>query len=141
MSAQAIPISHIEESLRQLPPDKLADVSTIHSFELQFGWVEQLYAFRRAKDVSCFLQAHPFLVPLLIEAHGQIAESFGQSPEVVLEVVTDPEVHELVEMFGYIVTPLTPEEAGKRLQQFDRKWFLRQIARTKGLLNFDVEFR
>jgi hypothetical protein len=78
---------------------------------------------------------------MLIEAHGKISECFGPSPEIVLEVITDPEVHGLVEMFGYIMPPLTPEEAGQRLRQFDREWFLLQLLHTKGLLNFDVEFR
>lgn len=116
-------------------------VSTVRSFELQVLWLWQLYAFRRPEEVSWFLQAHPFLVPLLLEAHGKIAEYFGPSPEVVLEVVTDLEVHGMVEMLGYIVVPLTPEEAGERLQQFDRQWFLLEVHRANGLLNFDVEFR
>jgi hypothetical protein len=103
--------------------------------------LEHRYIFRRSEDVSRFLQAHPFLVPLLDEAHDKIAECFGPSLEVILEVVTDPEVHGLVEMVGYIVTSLTPEEAGKRLQRFDREWFLPQVSRANGRLNFDVEFR
>jgi hypothetical protein len=101
----------------------------------------QLYTFRRPEEVSQFLDTHPFLVPLLVEAHGMIGDYFGPQPQVVLEIVSDPEVHGLVKVFGYIVTPLTPEEAGNRLQQFDREWFLLQAHRTKGLLNFDVEFR
>ena len=59
----------------------------------------------------------------------------------MLEVVIDPFVRGLVEIFSYIVSQLTSEEAGKRLQQFDREWFLLQIRRTKGRLNFDVEFQ
>jgi hypothetical protein len=103
--------------------------------------LSQIYTFRRREEAGEFLHQHPFLVPLLNEAHDKIAEHFGPSPDVVLEVVTDPEVHGLVEMFGYIVTSLTPEEAGKRLQQFDREWFLRHAHRANGLLNFDVEFQ
>jgi hypothetical protein len=91
--------------------------------------------------VSQFLEARPFLVPLLVEAHGRVRHYFGPQPQVVLEIVSDPEVHGLVKMFGYIVTTLTPEEAGKRLQQFDRGWFLQQVPCTEGLLNFDVEFQ
>jgi len=102
--------------------------------------LEKLYAFRRPLEVSEFLAVHPFLVPLLTEAHDKIGEYFGPQPEVVLEVVVDPEVRGLVEIFGYIVTTRTPEEAGRCLQQFDRHWFLKQISRARGLLNFDVEF-
>lgn len=102
--------------------------------------VNQRYALREAAEVHGFLQTHPSLIPLLVEAHGKVAEYFRPSPGVILEIVTDPEVAGLEKMFGYIVTPLAPEEAGKRLQQFDREWFLLQIPRAKGLLNFDVEF-
>ena len=103
--------------------------------------LDQLYIFRKPSAVSEFLEIYPFLGPLLREAHSQIWEYFGPYPNVTLEVVADPEVHGLVKIFGYIVTQLAPAEAGKRLQQFDRKWFLPRISRTKGLLNFDVEFR
>lgn len=103
--------------------------------------LDQLYIFRKPSEVSEFLEIYPFLVPLLREAHSQLGEYFGPYPNVTLEVVADPEVHGLVKIFGYIVTHLSPGEAGKRLQQFDRKWFLPRISRTKGLLNFDVEFR
>ena len=60
---------------------------------------------------------------------------------MVLKVVTDLEDNGLVKIFGYILTALEDEEAGKRLRQFDREWFLSQISRAKGLLNFDLEFR
>ena len=103
--------------------------------------LEQLYTFRRSEEVSAFLRSNLFLAPLLMEAHDKITHYFGSSQEVVLEVVTDPEAIRLVKMFGYILTNLEPQEAGKRLQQFDREWFLSQISRAKGLLNFDVEFR
>lgn len=87
-----------------------------------------------------FIGQHPYLTDLLEEAYIEIQKHFGPNPEVRLEVVADHEVPGLVEMFGYIVTGLTPEEAGERLQQFDRDWFLKQLPRVKGLLNFDVEF-
>jgi hypothetical protein len=103
--------------------------------------LEQLYIFRRPEEVTEFLQTHPFLVPLLEEAYGQVARHFGSSPEIVLEVVPDPEAHGSVEMFGYILTSLMPGEAGERLERFDREWFLSQVQRTKCLLNFDVEFQ
>jgi hypothetical protein len=76
----------------------------------------------------------------LREAYSRIGAAFGMQPQVTLDVVTDPEANGLVEMFGYIATTLTPEEAGKRLRQFDRDWFLKQSPHTKGLLNFDLEF-
>jgi len=120
---------------------QVVDTTKVPTIESALHSLGQFYAFRRSLEVLKFLDTHSFLTPLLLEAHGKIAKNFGSSPEVILEVVTDPEAHRLVEMFGYIATPLTPEEARKRLQQFDREWFLLQVHRTKGLLNFDVEFR
>lgn len=120
---------------------QIVDITKIPTIEPALRSLGQLYTFRSPEEVTWFVQAHPFLLPLLLEAHSKIAQYFGPSPEVILEVVSDPEVQGLVELFGYIVTPLTPEEAGKRLQQFDREWFLLQVHRAKGLLNFDVEFR
>ncbi|MFQ6057937.1 MAG: hypothetical protein ACE5MB_03525 [Anaerolineae bacterium] len=102
--------------------------------------LEQLYSFRRQPEILQFLETHPFLVPLLAEAHSKIGDYFGPSPQVILEVVTDPEAKSLTKMFGYIVSGLIPEEAGRRLQRLDRDWFLKQLPRVKGLLNFDVEF-
>jgi hypothetical protein len=120
---------------------QIVDTVKVPTAESALQSLDQLYTSRRPEEVSQFLNTHPFLIPLLVEAHDRIGDYFGPQPQVVLEVVTDPEVDGLVEMFGYIVTPLTPEEAGKRLRQFDREWFLLQVPRAKGLLNFDVEFR
>ncbi|MEW6232328.1 MAG: hypothetical protein AB1566_08450 [Chloroflexota bacterium] len=117
------------------------EASTVRRFEFQVRWVKQLYSFKKPEEVFRYLQAHPFLIPLLVEAHSRIEDYFGPQPQVVLEVVSDPEVHGLVKMFGYIVTTLMPEEAGQRLRLFDREWFLLQVHRAEGLLNFDVEFR
>lgn len=99
-----------------------------------------LFTFRNVEAILNFLREHPLLVNLLQEAYAAIEQSFGPKPEVFLELVADTEVQGLRELFGYIVSRLTPEEAGKRLQQFDRDWFLKQLPRAKGLLNFDVEF-
>ena len=102
--------------------------------------LEKLFSFRNVTAIIRFLDKHPFLIDLLQEAYTAIEQSFGPGPQIELEIVADPEVPGLVEMFGYIITGLTPDEAGERLQQFDRKWFLKQLPRVKGLLNFDMEF-
>jgi len=112
----------------------------VRPFDFKPRSLERLYTFRRRAEVSRFLEKYPFLVPLLLEAYSEFGNYFGPYPQVFLEVVSDPEVQGLVELFGYIVTRLSPEEAGKRLQRFDRDWFLNQLPHVKGLLNFDVEF-
>jgi hypothetical protein len=114
--------------------------STVRTRESEIRSLERLYTFRRHAEVSQFLERHSFLAPLLLEAYSKFGSYFGPYPQVFLEVVRDPEVHGLVELFGYVMTGLTPEEAGKRLRRFDRDWFLHQLPHAKGLLNFDVEF-
>lgn len=108
--------------------------------EAKLARLEELFVLRSQGSVHQYLHKYPFLVDLLMEAYVQIQKYFGPNPEVRLEVVADPEVQGLVEMFGYIVSGLRPQEAGERLQQFDHHWFLKQLPRVKGLLNFDVEF-
>ena len=120
---------------------QIVDITKAPTIEPVFRSLDQLYTLRRPLEVAEFLDAHPFLGPLLLEAYGKIMQYFESFPDVLLEVVTDPEAQGLVKMFGYIVTSLTPEEAGRRLRQFDREWFLSQIPRAEGLLNFDVEFQ
>jgi hypothetical protein len=115
-------------------------VSTVRPLESEIRSLEQLYTFRGRAEVSRFLEKHSSLIPLLFEAYSKFGNYFGPYPRVSLEVVRDPEVQGFVELFGYIMTRLTPEEAGKRLQRFDRGWFLNQLPQVKGLLNFDVEF-
>jgi len=116
-------------------------VSTVRSFELQVSCIKQIYDLRRPPEVTDFLQAHSFLVPLLLEAREKITQYFGESSQVLLELISDPEVQGSVELFGYIVTNLSSEDAGNRLRQFDQEWFLVQVSRTKGLLNFDIDFQ
>lgn len=102
--------------------------------------LEKFFNFRNVKAVISFLSEHPFLIAFLREAYTAIEQSFGRDPQIEIEIVADPEVPGLVQMFGYIVSSLGPEEAGERLQRFDRSWFLKQLPRVKGLTNFDLEF-
>jgi len=102
--------------------------------------LEQLYTFRRPEEVIEFLQAHPFLVPLLEEARSQIARYFGLSPKVILEVVTDPEAENDRELFALVQTTLAADEALCCLDRLDQEWWLDASDQAHCLLNIDVEF-
>jgi hypothetical protein len=101
----------------------------------------QLYTFRRPEEVSGFLRAHPFLIPLLLEAHSKIVQCFGPSPEVVLEVVTDPEAMDDRELFAFIRSSLPPDEALGKLDKLDKEWWLDEADRAEGNLCIHLEFR
>jgi len=102
--------------------------------------LRQLYIFRRPEEVYGFLKTHPLLIPLLLEAHNKIVQYFGPSPEVVLEVVTDPEAMDDRELFAFIRTGLPPDEALNKLDRLDKEWWLDEADRAEGELCIDVEF-
>jgi hypothetical protein len=101
--------------------------------------LEQLYTYRRPMEVTGFLEAHPFLVPLLVEAHGKIDEYFGPQSDVVLEVVTDPEADDDRELFAFIQTHFPPEETLQKLDRLDQEWWLAASHRSKNKLCIHVE--
>jgi hypothetical protein len=102
--------------------------------------LKRLYAFRRPEEVSQFLKAHPFLVSLAIEAHDKIGDYFGLQTTVILEVVTDPEAIGDRELFAFIQTSLTSQEALDRLDRLDQEWWLDAADRSEGKLCFHVEY-
>jgi hypothetical protein len=115
--------------------------SLIQSFEAQFSLLEQHYTFRRRNQVIKFLETHPFLAPLILEAYERILAYFGPSVKTtVLEVVSDPEAEGYDELFILIQTNLTPDEALARLRRLDQEWWLDASVGTQCLLNIDVEY-
>ncbi len=105
----------------------------------QIKTLEAQYILTKPDEVARFLQLYSYLMPLLQEARQHIANAFPDS-DVRLQVVTDPEIPGYVSLFGYILTALNWQEAGQRLDQFDRGWFLPHFVYTQGRLNFDVDF-
>src|SRR5262249_11405891 len=99
-----------------------------------------LYVFRNANDVTSFLEENPFLIPLLQEARIQIKRYFPDS-DVVLEVVTDPEIMGEKELVASIVVGQNVEEACDTLDRFDEEWWLDASDRAEGQLHVGLEFR
>jgi len=108
--------------------------------EEKLSQIKRSYGFREKAETARFLQIHPALIDLLLEASPYVERYFGPNPQVVLEVVRDPEVTGSEELFANICTSLPVEEALERLDQFDEKWFLAQLERTAGRFNFNLEF-
>jgi len=102
--------------------------------------LEEIYSFRDAAAVRRFLHTYPQIIDVLLEAHVYLQKYFGPDPQVVLEVVSDPEVEDMDELFAYILTSLPVDEALARLDKLDEEWFLDQLDRTNGLCNFNLEF-
>lgn len=102
--------------------------------------LEKFYAFRNRSEVIKFAVDNSFLLQPLCEAHEQIRNYFGNSTQVFLEVVTDPEFADDQELAIFIRTNLSPDEAFERLEQIDDEWWLDVPPNVREKLCIDVEF-
>lgn len=101
--------------------------------------LEKMYSFRDAMAVQRFLQMHPHVVRVLLDAYPYLLKHFGPDPQVVLEVISDREAESWDQLFAYVCTPLPVNEALARLDRLDQEWFLDQLDRVEDLFNFNLE--
>jgi len=102
--------------------------------------IEEFYCLRNATAVRRFLRAHPELTKVLLEVRAHLQRCFGPDPQVVLEVVGDPEVEGWDQLFAYILTRLPVNEAQARLDRLDEEWFPNQPEQVNNFFNFNLEF-
>lgn len=114
--------------------------SIFRFWDREVQMLEELYVFRRRMEVLRFLDVHPFLVPLLLEAYAKIGRYFEPYHEVFLEVISDPEATNDRQLFAFIGTRLPPDEALDSLEPFDEEWWLDTLDEARGKLCIDVEF-
>jgi hypothetical protein len=127
-----------KESIRPHAAPYVTLLDTIESQHLH--QLEEAYALRDPATVQRFLRTCPQLIEVLLEAHVYLQKHFGPDPQVTLEVVSDPEAESMDELFAYIITSLPVDEALARLDMLDEEWFLDQLDRVNGQLNFNLEF-
>ena len=102
--------------------------------------LKQLYALREPERVWQFLEKHPFLVPLLLEAPTEINHHFpGDS--LSLEVAIDPESasSDDDELVLQIATNIEAEESVDRLWKLDEAWWINSLDRAKGKMFINLE--
>jgi hypothetical protein len=133
-------VTELESLSLSLTMPKYVGASTVFALEMALRQIESWYTVKEPRAVRKFIQKHPLLVDLLIEAYTPLTDFFGPDPQVSLSVVSDPEEAGLDELVGSIQTPLSPDEALERLDAFDEYWFLDQLNRTNGRLNFNLDF-
>jgi hypothetical protein len=98
--------------------------------------IQRLYAVKDEAEVLAFLQDHPTLVPLLLEAAPQLQKYFPGA-RLSVERIADPE-EPIEQLFVGAATDLPLEQALERLGQFDRDWWLENGIRARGKLCIDV---
>jgi hypothetical protein len=121
---------------------RLVEYNTLQQFIIETSRLRQLgefYFFRNVVAVRHFLCAHPQLTRVLLEARAYLQKHFPD-PQVVLEVVRDPEAEGWNQLFAYILTRLPVNEAQAQLDKLDEEWFLHQPEQVDNLFNFNLEF-
>lgn len=102
--------------------------------------IERQYVLHDAQTVRKYLRSHPFLVPLLQEAYGEIERCFGNNLSVVLEVVVDPEIPNYRKLWVLMQIGREPGAARAKLDCLDDQWWLPQSHRANGSMNIGLEF-
>lgn len=131
---------HSTESATISATDAWIDSALVEVLEAGIGEIEARYSLRDAPTVRQYLRDYPEVIEVLIEARPHLEEHFGTEVRVSLEVINDPEAAEIKELFAYIATDLSADEAVMRLDAFDEGWFLHYVDRVAGRLNFNLEF-
>jgi len=100
-------------------------------------WIEQAYHLQDRDEVLCFLEAYPFLVPLLLEAYDNIQAYFPDS-SLSLAVVEEADDTSEPQLVLHIRTPDTPEEAFMALNELDEDWWLDALPFARGHMFINV---
>lgn len=114
--------------------------SIFDMFEIQLQDIASVYSLRNAENVIIFLKKHLFLTSLLIEAKSYIDKYFSNSA-TFLDVETDPEEPNGQQLVALVETDASPEEAYRKLKQFNEDWWLKVIASAQMKLCISVEFK
>ncbi|WP_449416561.1 hypothetical protein [Phormidium nigroviride] len=104
--------------------------------------LEKVYSFRGKTEVLQFLEEYPFLVPVLLEGSDKIRHYFPNE-KLEIEVHTDPEIIEDVQLFLSIITDdNTDDDIDKALDQeehLSKDWYLPLPYEVKKVFGFGVE--
>jgi hypothetical protein len=127
----------VPPSSRQLTRYREAGKTTAAN---RLSQVREFYTFSNGGEVVRFLEDHPECVTVLEEAIPYLEQYFGKVSQVVLEVVSDPDMENAIQLIANIQTALTAEAAVERLRELDKAWFLGQLDRVGGIFNFNLDF-
>jgi hypothetical protein len=101
------------------------------------------YTLHQEEKISQFLSQHQSLLKILEEAPSQIRKYFpvSQNPELVLELLADPDISDYEELFILIVTQYDAETAIKNLEKLNEFWWFKIPFDERSELSIDVKFK
>jgi hypothetical protein len=105
--------------------------------QAEISQLEKLYTLREPSQVLEFIEKHPFLLPLLLEAPNKIHSYFPHTP-LILEVDIDPESSSMDDdqLAILIASEIDPEESVDKLCELNRDWAIdfQRLSRWKLLV-------
>lgn len=132
-------------AVRRHPQNWAGDLTPSHSVEKAIQspmsfLLDYYFRIRGREAVLHFVEAHPELNTLLLEAASALDRYFGPGQRATLEIILDPETENAPELVAHVKTSLSVPEALDRLDQFDQEWFLDRVRSVKGLFNVNLVF-
>ena len=98
------------------------------------------YTLDVAGAAAAFLDAHPGLTPLLLEAYPVLVQHFPQG-DLFLRVSRDPEDPTWYELVAAINPGCAPKQAIEDFEAFKQTWWLANMKRAQGALFIHIEYR
>ena len=98
------------------------------------------YTFRKAEEVTRYLQRYPHLVPHLHEIADRVPHYFGAGRPLALEMFFDPEYddHE-GELFVNVLVESYDDDAFDRLDRLGEDWWYLAAPPLPGTVVIDIE--
>jgi hypothetical protein len=117
----------------------LAAVSTDSTADLDH--LARHYEFRGGNEVASFIRANPEVVAPLLDALDVAPRYFGADTPLALEVVRDPEARDNTELFAFIQSAASVDDALAQLRRFEDDWWAEALYRANLKLMFGLEYR
>lgn len=101
------------------------------------------YTLHQEEKISQFLQQHPRLLKILEDAPTQIRNYFpvNQNPDLILEILADPDIPDYEELFILIVTQYDADIAIENLEKLNESWWFKIPFDERSELCIDVKFQ
>jgi len=98
------------------------------------------YTLDVAGAAAAFLDAHPGLTPLLLEAYPVLVQHFPRG-DLGLAVDSDPEGWDRSDLVILINPGCAPKQAIEDFEAFKQTWWLANMKRAQGALFIHIEYR
>ncbi len=106
----------------------------------QINVLAREYEIRNAPEVALFLRDNNFLLDLLAEIPAKLKKFFGGKSKFAVELFSEPDFPTAQEIFVLVLTEENAEEARNKMNEFDEKWWLKNLDKARCKLNVSLEY-